>query len=129
MKSNSPLTPSLLLLLFAVASAFAAPITWDGGGDGVSWGDANNWSGNVQPSATSDVTIPVIAGNPTIKTDNLPDVSIHSLSTSQPLNIANGRILKVMTTASSSEDVTLIGGSYSRRKLDADRGSEVRCQG
>lgn len=44
-----PLEPRCLL----------AAVAWDGGGDGVSWGDANNWSNNQVPTAADDVTIDV----------------------------------------------------------------------
>ncbi|MGF1635410.1 MAG: hypothetical protein ACFCVE_16310 [Phycisphaerae bacterium] len=34
-----------------------AAVSWDGGGDGVSWSDPLNWSGDVLPVAADDVTI------------------------------------------------------------------------
>jgi hypothetical protein len=48
------------------------PISWDGGGDGVSWEDGDNWSSDTVPGATSDVTIDStvtvdIAGTTTIE--------------------------------------------------------------
>ncbi len=37
-------------------------VSWDGGGDGVNWSDANNWSGDVVPGDNDDVTIAAGAG-------------------------------------------------------------------
>ena len=40
-----------------VINVKAFDISWDGEGDGVSWQDARNWSGDVLPDVSSDVTI------------------------------------------------------------------------
>ena len=50
----------------------AATITWDGGGDGVTWHDAANWSGNVLPSPTDDAVLGV---GPEVRVDG-PEVSV-----------------------------------------------------
>lgn len=34
-------------------------VTWDGGGDGISWHSAGNWSANQVPTSADDVIIPV----------------------------------------------------------------------
>jgi hypothetical protein len=39
---------------------------WDGGGDGVSWGDPFNWLPDVLPTASDDVVIDLAAADPTI---------------------------------------------------------------
>ena len=31
--------------------------TWDGGGDGINWGSANNWNPNGLPASTDNVTL------------------------------------------------------------------------
>ncbi|MCH7534984.1 MAG: T9SS type A sorting domain-containing protein [Bacteroidetes bacterium] len=36
---------------------YCATVTWDGGGDGSTYSDANNWSGNAVPGSTDDITI------------------------------------------------------------------------
>lgn len=46
-----------LFVLSFHSIAYADAISWDGGGDGVSWSSANNWSGDVSPGAADDVTI------------------------------------------------------------------------
>lgn len=43
--------------LFFAPAAQAASVSWDGGGDGSSWSDATNWSGDAVPGADDDVTI------------------------------------------------------------------------
>src|SRR5262245_55917464 len=42
-----------------------AAVSWDGGGDGTSWGDRFNWSADALPGSNDDVTINV-AANPTV---------------------------------------------------------------
>src|SRR5262249_2694113 len=76
------------LLLFWAPDIFAATATWTGGGDGVSWTDSLNWSGNVLPNASSDVTIGVLAGNPTIKITST--LSINSLTSSAAISVTAG---------------------------------------
>jgi hypothetical protein len=48
--------PLALLLSFSLV-LHANTITWDGGGDGLSWSDANNWVGNIIPGSTDDVLL------------------------------------------------------------------------
>lgn len=62
----------LLIIFLVVFSATAkSQITWDGGGDAVSWNDAGNWVGNVVPGAADNVLLDnsVVAGSYTV---NLP---------------------------------------------------------
>lgn len=46
----------ILIIPFAFAliatQAHAADVIWDGGGDGISWGDDLNWVGDAQPTAS-----------------------------------------------------------------------------
>lgn len=58
------LLPTLAIgFLFSSLSLLnAATVTWDGGGDGTSWGSAQaaanlNWSGDTVPVLDDDVTI------------------------------------------------------------------------
>ena len=37
---------------------FTSSVNWDGGGDGVHWSDAQNWTGDVAPTANDAVYIP-----------------------------------------------------------------------
>ena len=79
-------------------SAFSAAVTWTGGGDGVSWNNAQNWTGGTGvPGAADDATIGVVAGNPTIKITTV--ASVKRLTCSEPLNITGGSL--TMAAASS----------------------------
>src|SRR3989344_7268127 len=46
----------LFLFLFTPSSALAATVTWDGGSSG-SWNTAANWSNDIVPTSSDDVTI------------------------------------------------------------------------
>jgi len=50
------------LILVGALTGLAQTISWDGGGDGVSWSDPLNWSGDQLPGPTNDVVIPGGAG-------------------------------------------------------------------
>ncbi|MGE5107384.1 MAG: T9SS type A sorting domain-containing protein [Sphingobacteriales bacterium] len=68
-----------LLLVLAILKTEAATITWDGGGDGVSWSDASNWVGNVTPVSTDNVLLDnsVVNGSYIV---NLPDIGVSIIS-------------------------------------------------
>ena len=89
-----------------------AAVSWDGGGDGASWTDRFNWSGDALPISTSDVTIDVVA-DPTI-TLSSGTYTIHSLSSSETL-VFSGGTLTVSTGGSSNCSVTVSGGTLNLR--------------
>lgn len=62
---HNKITSSVATLEALDSRTLLASVSWDGGGDGTSWMDANNWSSNALPTASDDVTISV-AGNPSI---------------------------------------------------------------
>ena len=69
-KITAPLRVVASWLLLTLPGAIAANVIWvgtAGGGDGTTWTDSRNWSGNAVPTATSDVTIGVFPRNPTIQ--------------------------------------------------------------
>jgi RHS repeat-associated protein len=85
-------------------------VIWDAGGDGASWNDRFNWSGDTLPSANDDVMINV-AGNPTITYSAASGAStIHSLSVSNGLVITGGS-LSVTTDVNSTNNLTLSSGT------------------
>ncbi|MBI2361994.1 MAG: hypothetical protein HYV15_01225, partial [Elusimicrobia bacterium] len=45
------------LAVLAAVPAAGAPVSWNGGGDGLTWGDPSNWTPVGVPGAASDVTI------------------------------------------------------------------------
>jgi|GEM_PF-6820340 len=73
----------LVIFLVVFSATVKSQITWDGGGDAVSWNDAANWVGNVVPGAADNVLLDnsVVGGSYTV---NLPTgavtVSVNSLS-------------------------------------------------
>lgn len=77
-----------------------AAVSWDGGGDGTTWTDPNNWSNNALPNSSDDVTIDV-AANPTIVLTS--SQSIRSLVNRETLRlnaVASSITLSVSTTVS-----------------------------
>src|ERR1043165_7069983 len=69
-----------------------AAVNWTGGGDGVTWTDARNWSSNpVLPGAADDVVISLPAANPTISLSSGTQ-SIHSLLSDEAMNLTGGTL-------------------------------------
>lgn len=73
-----------LLILPQISLSFAAPVSWDGGGDGVDWFDPNNWDSDTLPLDSDDV---IIDGNANV------DLSSQFLITSGSLIIKEGSTL------------------------------------
>ena len=97
------------LLLFPSLAA-AAAISWDGGGDGVSWSDAINWSGDVLPGASDDVTINV-GGTATITLASGTQ-TINSLSCDEALVISGGSLdIAAASSITAGGSLTLSGGT------------------
>lgn len=97
---------------FTLANAPAAIArgTWDGGGDGTSWNDPLNWSGDVLPGADDDVTID-LPGKPSIAfTGAAGNVQIHSLQSTSRITISGGA-LTVRSSSTIDADLAMTGGS------------------
>ncbi len=88
----------------------ANAVFWDGGGNGTSWTDALNWSGNVVPGSGDDVTISV-AANPTIAITSGTQW-INSLVCDETLTLS-GAMLSMSTTAQINGAFTLSSGTLS----------------
>ncbi|MDG1358344.1 MAG: PEP-CTERM sorting domain-containing protein [Akkermansiaceae bacterium] len=87
----------LLLIATLLAPALttnAATITWDGGGDGVSWTDGNNWSTNNAPTAGD--------------TMNIGGSAIVDFDTTFTSSLSNG---SVVINVSSTAQLNLNGGA------------------
>lgn len=50
---------AVILALLGAMPTLAGTVEWDGGGDGSSWNDAANWSGDEVPGSFDDVIIDV----------------------------------------------------------------------
>jgi hypothetical protein len=86
--------------------------TWDGGAGTNSWFDKANWSGDVLPGATDDVSID--AGTPGGSTVTLASgtATINSLQSAKALNITGGS-LSIAATSTITTDLTLSSGTLS----------------
>ena len=47
----------ILIAILLAAPLSGANVSWNGSGDGTSWSDKKNWSGNLLPTAADHVTI------------------------------------------------------------------------
>jgi hypothetical protein len=82
-------------------------INWDGGGDGTTWTDANNWNPNSVPGATDDAVIGAAFSGSTIKVG--ANVTINSVSCQGTLQIDSGTFS--VAAASSASKFTFNGGT------------------
>jgi hypothetical protein len=64
-------------------------VNWTGAGDGVSWSDKFNWSGNVHPGATDDVVIN-LAGAKVQYTSTT--TAVHSIANYDTLDVSGGSL-------------------------------------
>jgi hypothetical protein len=67
MRNRFSLLLTLMLLLLTTAPSLFAQSTWDGGGDGTSWNDGNNWDTNIVPPLGDNVIF-----NTTVTVTNIP---------------------------------------------------------
>src|SRR5262245_52490464 len=86
-----------------------AAVSWDGGGDGASWGDRFNWSADALPTSNDDVTINV-AGSPTV-TYSTGSTTVKSLTSAEAIVISGGTLTTGTNGASLSSSTTISGGT------------------
>ena len=100
---------------------------WDRrGGDGTSWSDPENWSGNALPGADDDVTINAPSG-PTILLDSAAgSVSIHSLVSNDAITLS-GSLTVATTFTMDGQNLTLSGGVLQGGVFSATGGAELVC--
>lgn len=89
-----------------------ASISWDGGGDGTSWSDKLNWSGDVVPTQNDDVTISVANSNPTIRVSTYSPV--RTLTTSE--NILAADFLDVWDSATLQNATITLGDTTTKAR-------------
>ncbi len=100
----------ILVCLTWTPRLHAAAISWDGGGDGISWDDNTNWSGDVLPGGADDVTINV-GGTPTIL-HSTGTTTINSLSCDENLILSGGSLdLAAASTITANGALSLTGGT------------------
>ncbi|MEN0004901.1 MAG: T9SS type A sorting domain-containing protein [Bacteroidota bacterium] len=100
------LLTSIYLLFALITIAQAATITWDGGGNGTTWTDANNWDTNTVPGSGDDVVLSTAA-----------TITLGSSTSIQSLAITSS---SVSLTISSSITLTIDGGTIG---IDMDAGT------
>jgi hypothetical protein len=96
---------SIFITLLLARAGWAATVTWNGGGDGVSWSQGANWSGNLVPTAGDDVVISGAGGQVTLDGGN---VMVRSLQCDRGLSITNGSL--ALTSGAS-----LVKGTFKMR--------------
>lgn len=107
---------ALLALSCLAPTVYAATIVWDGGAGTTSWGDANNWSGNVVPTSadearidTSGVTlINLVANTATVNVGNAGTGTL-AISGGGSLTSTSGGIIFLGRGVGSNGTVTVTG--------------------
>ncbi len=103
----------------------APTISWDGGGDGISWSDPANWSENRLPAETDNVLLPELGE--TYKVILQDTLSIHALTLHQSVdftvssgsltctgevNVGAGSFFRCVARFQAESTFTLLGGGY-----------------
>lgn len=86
------------LTFFSLSSLLinAQTRTWDGGGDGVNWGDANNWSSNILPTAGASIPYGYnVTVNGDFNCSSVTFIGTGSIGTTSTLQINSGNTLTV----------------------------------
>jgi hypothetical protein len=109
----------LLPFAFCLSSLGQYSITWDGGGDGSSWNDSLNWSGDRLP-VTNDV-VAIGAGSGSTVTYAGSDTSIAGLSLNRPLVLSGGTLI-ISSNLDLNGDLTLAGGNLAGATVHSSTG-------
>lgn len=83
-------------------------VTWDGGGDGRSWHDSRNWSGDALPAAGDDVVIDSQANFTVIHSTG--STAIRSVASSELISIAGGT-LRIDAASQLDGGLSMTGGT------------------
>lgn len=86
----------LLLLVPLAFTLHAATVNWDSGGDGVSWHDPRNWSGDQLPLETDEAVLDPPSGTPVMFEGG--DAVVRRLDLRGTLMLVSGRLAVVETT-------------------------------
>lgn len=104
--------PSVVLVAAVMSllsgDAHAAAISWDGGGNGSSWSDPNNWSANVAPGAGDDVIINVEGNAGVVYSSGT--TTINSLTCDESFTLSGGA-LTITSGCTVNGTLTLSGGA------------------
>ena len=86
-KDNDSLDSNIASVTATVSKVY---VWWDGGGDGTSWSDAANWSGDLLPGPNDDVLIDDVTDPVVIL--NSGSVSVKSLESEEALVVTGGSL-------------------------------------
>lgn len=103
----------LMVLLPGARPLWGATITWDGGGDGVTWSDRVNWSGDALPGPADHAVI-ALAGNHMVRLTaevSISGITLGGTAGTQSLDINGFRLsLGTDTSVVEANGVLIIGG-------------------
>ncbi len=95
-------------------------LTWDGGGDGVHWSDANNWNLNVLPTANDPVVISDTAAAAII-VDSA--ATAKSVTSAEAFNITTGGTFTLGNASAFNNGFSLTGGTLAGNGTVAANGT------
>jgi len=98
----------LASILLTPGGTNAATISWDGGGDGASWTDPLNWSGDVLPG-TADTAVLNVGADPTVTLSG-PAVTLAALDCRENLVLAGEGLIVTGSCAFRDRRVQLDAG-------------------
>ncbi len=101
--------PYSIIALLTTPVLFAQTVSWDGGGDGVSWHDPLNWSADVLPGSSNDVTINLAGAAVRFQG---PNAAVRSVTCSRPFVLAGGSLTAWNGFAFSSTSVGYQDGAF-----------------
>lgn len=130
----SPIVSTLVALMFLPATLMAATRTWTGLGSNSRWTTAQNWSGNVVPSAGDRLVFPTVASRRTNENDFAVNTAFDSMSVTGSYTLEGAAIgLKAGLTASTTTDpglsirlpVSLLASQTFSISNSLSRGAEI----
>ena len=108
MKTNPSLLAATIVMACGI-TCFAQTKTWTGAGDGVSWTNKANWSGNTLPAETD--TVGITSGSGTrviIFADN--DITVQSIQCSKSFVVSGGSLSLTAGSSAFSGAFTVTNG-------------------
>src|SRR3972149_3549537 len=120
-RTPTTLFATIFLSIFFLSTVYTlgANRTWDGGGDGINWNNANNWSQNTVPLATDNAFIPAgftvtVSANATINSiifnsSNNPATRILTVNSGVVLTVTSGITLRNDNNTNMSAEIAGAG--------------------
>ena len=97
-----------VLALFIATTTSAQTVSWDGGGDGQTWGDPLNWNPDAVPGPTDDVIISVLETNLAVVVTG--NVTVQSVQCDESLILSNGTFTVTAGQSSVAGTLTIASG-------------------